>query len=303
MNLNKLKHAVTLSDEGNFARAAIKLHISQPALSRSISGLEDELGLRLFDRDQAGAVATVAGRQLVTRARDLLYAANSVQHEMQLFRQCESGRVAFGTGPFPAASFLPPILSELAISHPRLRASVEVNNSAYLLEHLKAEQIEFFIADTRTVAPTRNVVVTPLGRQRGALLCRAGHPLAGKSRLAIAQLREYAFASVQLPEQILSTLRNFFQLEAEQELPISTMCDNIFVLKHVATHSNTILMCTRAAAAADIKEGSLVELQVATLPELSAEMGIVHLERRSLSPMAELVLSKVREQMSGFCER
>lgn len=303
MNLVKLKHAVTLCEEGNFARAAGKLHISQPALSRSIAGLENELGLRLFDRDQAGASATVAGRQLVAGARDLLYAANSMEHELRALRACEVGQVAFGVGPFPAASFLPPVLTELAITHPRVRAVVEVNNSDFLLEYLKAEKIEFFIADTRTVVATKNIITAPFGRQRAALFCRTNHPLAAKSELMVDDLSDYSFASVHLPSQLLPLLRKSFHLKPEQELSISTMCDNVFVLKHVVIHSDTILMCSRAVVDADIRAGVLVELRIQGWTSLFAELGLVRLERRSLSPMAEIVIGKARGFIQEFSDR
>ncbi|MBC3916644.1 LysR family transcriptional regulator [Undibacterium sp. CY18W] len=293
MNLNKLKHVVALAEQGNFARAADKLNLSQPALSRSISGLEDELGIRLFDRDQAGATVTAAGRQLVTRARDLLYAANNLRQEMAQLRDCESGQIVFGAGPFPANSFLPAVLTELAITYPRMRTVLEVNNSDTLMEHLLAEKLEFFIADTRTVRPNKHVKVRHLTQQAGGLYCRREHPLATKTLLNRHDLQSASYASVYLADIFLPSLRKAFGLEAGQDLPLVTTCDNIYVLKQVVMHSDAILLCTHAAVVKELEEGDLVELKVDGWHAIHAEIGVVSLERRSLSPMADLVLAKV----------
>ena len=72
MDLKRLRYAIGLADELNFARAAEKLHLSQPALSRSIQTLEEELGMLLFDRDNRNVAVTTAGAVFLDRARQLL---------------------------------------------------------------------------------------------------------------------------------------------------------------------------------------------------------------------------------------
>ncbi len=293
MNLKKLRHVVVLAEQGNFARAADKLNLSQPALSRSISGLEDELGLRLFDRDQAGATATAAGRQLITRARDLLYTANNLKQEMAQLRDGESGQIIFGAGPFPAASFLPAVLTELASAYPRMRTVLEVNNSDTLMEHLLAEKLEFFIADTRSLTPNKHIQLRHLTRQTGGLYCRREHPLTLKAKLSLQDLQNASYASVYLADIFLPAMRRAFGLEPGQDLPLVTTCDNIYVLKHVVRHSDAILLCTQAAVAEELSSGDLVELKAVGWQTMQVEIGVVSLARRSLSPMAELVLAQV----------
>ncbi|WP_164066567.1 LysR family transcriptional regulator, partial [Serratia marcescens] len=68
MNLRRLEQLIALAEEGTFVAAAERSHLSQPALSRSIRKLEQELGVRLFERDRHGAVLTPAGRRLLDRA-------------------------------------------------------------------------------------------------------------------------------------------------------------------------------------------------------------------------------------------
>ena len=295
MQLNKLKRLVILADTGNFARAAEQLHISQPALSRSISELESELGVRLFDRDQAGAAPTAIGRQLVHRAQDLLFAAANLRQEIDQLRECEAGVVAFGMGPYPAAAMLHTLLAELARERPRMRTMVEVNNSASLTEHLISGQLEFFIADIRTMPVNRLLKFEPLARHGGGFFVRRSHPLHRNKSLKLSDLQGHHLSSASLPDDMLLALAPAFAAAPEKERPFLTNCDNIYVLRKLAIASDAVLLSTAAAVAEDVDAGLLVQLPVKDLPDLYAEIGIIRLDRRGLSPMAELVLTKTKD--------
>ena len=151
MDLKHLTHLVALADERHFARAAERVHLSQPAFSRSIQALERALGQRLFDRDAGELRPTPAGVFLIERARRLLFDARCLQRDAELYAQSNFGDAALGAGPFPAATLMPRVLPELRRRYPNLRLRVEVGNWAQLLEQLRAERIEFFVADTRSL--------------------------------------------------------------------------------------------------------------------------------------------------------
>ncbi len=99
MDLKRIHYALALARELNFVRAAERLHLSQPALSRSIQTLEDELGLQLFDRDNRNVSVTRAGKVFLEQARRLAGQLHSLEQEMTLLRNGEIGEVVFGTGP------------------------------------------------------------------------------------------------------------------------------------------------------------------------------------------------------------
>ena len=106
MDIKHLTHIVALADKRNFARAAEHLHLSQPALSRSIQAAEAALNLRLFDRGALEVKPTPAGEFVLERARRLVFESRCLLRDVNLYRDRTLGNTAFGVGPFPAATVL-----------------------------------------------------------------------------------------------------------------------------------------------------------------------------------------------------
>ncbi len=303
MDLRKLHHMVVLSEELNFAKAANRVHLTQSALSRSIQNLEEELGGKLFDRDLSGVALTVIGRQVVERARNLLLQARNLQYEVGLMQQGELGNVKLGAGPFPGATFLPPLLADLARDHPRLCVEAEINNTEYLVQHLHAEDIEFFVADVRSIVPDVKLSIQLLARQFGGFFCHPAHPLVTKPIAHVSEALAYPLLTVQLPDTIKAELKRYLGLTQEQELNFNLICNNPAVLDYVAQQSDAILLSTYPVVSEHLAAGRLVPLTMPNQPTLFAEMGIVRLAGRSLSPTATWLVERMRHYADQLAEQ
>jgi DNA-binding transcriptional LysR family regulator len=292
MDLKRMRHLVTLADERNFARAAGRVHLSQPAFSRSVQAAEAELGLRLFDRGGTEVKCTAAGAFVIERARKLLFDSSCLDRDVDLYRQGQAGEIAFGVGPFPAATLLPRLMIELRKRHAGVQVRVEVNNWQYLVEHLHDEEIDLFVADSRDVPRDAGLTITPLARQSGSFYCRAGHPLLGEKDLRAQALLPYGLASVRLPKAVVEQFAALLGVPPGQNLPLAMECDDVATLKRVAMATDTVLGCTHAAVAAELAAGTLVQLPLRGLPPLYAQMGLVALAGRSHSPVAQFVVDQ-----------
>ncbi len=296
IELRKLRHMSVLAEELNFARAAARLNLTQSALSRSIQALEVEMGGALFDRDLRKVTLTPMGRQVLPRARQLLQDAASLGREVDLMRNGDFGDVSFGAGPFPGGTILPPILAQLAREHPRLHVEVEINNWQILTQHLLEERIEFFIADVRNVVKNRRLHVSRLGRQYGSLFCRAAHPLAGLKLHSPAQVLDYPSAAVRLPVEVLQQLSQYLGTGEPDSWTPNLICDNPALLLTVTLHSDAIMLSTYAAASGAVAAGTIVALDMPKQPKFFADMGIVSLAGRTLSPAAAWLVEAMRVQ-------
>lgn len=295
MDLKRLKHLVALADERNFGRAAERVHLSQPAFSRSVQAAESELGMQLFDRGNLDVSCTAAGTFVIERARKLLFDSRCLERDVSLYRERLIGDIAFGVGPFPAATMLPALMVELRTRYPGINSRVEVNNWQYLVEHLRAEELDFFVADTRDVPQDADLTISGAGQQHGHFYVRAGHPLQRKKNLNASAIVPYGLASVRLPLKIRGLFRQLLELNANDHLPIALECDDVHLLKRVALSSDTVLASTDAAVAEEVATRQLFALQLSGVPPLYSDMGIVSLKGRSFSPMVEFAVTYLRE--------
>lgn len=286
MDLRRLSHVLALADALHFARAAERVHLSQPAFSRSIQAIETDLGIRLFDRDVGDVRPTPAGEFVIERARRLLFDARCLQRDVDLFRDSQLGDTAFGAGPFPAATLMPPALSELRRRYPKVALRVEASNWTQLLERLRAEDIEFFVADVRDLPEDPALEIRPLGTQHGFFYVRTSHPLAGRE-CTVADAWPYGVAATKLPSGLRAELAKVLGLPAGEQAVLALECDDFAILRAVALSTDTVLAATHTSVQADLDAGTLLPLRIKGLPSLFSEMGVVSLRNRTPSPMAQ----------------
>lgn len=292
MDLRRLQHLLALAEERHFGRAAERVHLSQPAFSRSIQAIEAALELRLFDRGIGDVRPTPAGEFVIERARRLLFDARSLARDVELFRDSQLGDTAFGAGPLPAVTLLPEVLTRLRREFSGIALRVEVSNWQRLLERLLAEDIEFFVADSSELPEDPALEIRSIERQLGGFYVRAGHPLCGRP-CTLSEAWAFGVASFRLPRSVQAALARLLKLPPAAPLVLALECDDLGLLGAVVRASDTVLASTDVAARAAVDSGSLQRLQVRDLPTLYAQMGVVTLRNRTLSPTAQRLIRDI----------
>jgi DNA-binding transcriptional LysR family regulator len=287
MDLKRLGHLVTLADCRHFGRAAEQCHLSQSAFSRSIQAAEESLDLQLFDRGPLEVRCTPAGEFVVERARRLLFENRCLERDIDLYRARSIGDLSFGAGPYPAATIVPPLLTELRTRFAGVNVRVEVNNARYLAEHLRAEELDFYLADMRNIPATSDLVVARIGMLETGFYVRQGHPLLQLSAVKGASLLPYGVASVQAPDSLLLALGPLMGLPHGTPLPLALECDDLSLLKTVTMGTDMVLACPSEGALSEVAGTRLVRLVVSNIPQFGADMGVVSLKGRSFSLMAQ----------------
>jgi DNA-binding transcriptional LysR family regulator len=131
MELRHLRYFIAVAEESSLGRAAHRLHISQPALSKQISDLEDELGLKLLTRNARGVELTEAGRAFLIGGRRVLVAAKEAAERAQEAAKGERGRLVIGSLGAATISFLSPVLARFREQHPLVEVTLlHMNNRA-----------------------------------------------------------------------------------------------------------------------------------------------------------------------------
>src|SRR6266404_1872914 len=142
MELHQLRYFVAVAECGNVSRAADRCHIAQPSLSQQLRKLEENLGVKLFDRLGRGIAITDAGRALLPRARRVL--AEVRETEANLKREADGcqGTLVVGAIPTMAPYLLPAALDRLRAAHPECQVNVREGLTETLVEALADNEID-----------------------------------------------------------------------------------------------------------------------------------------------------------------
>jgi DNA-binding transcriptional LysR family regulator len=293
MNLRQLEHVIAIAEEGGFARAAQRVHLSQPALTRSIQAIEEELGATLFDRSTRELRITPTGQTVVMRARRVLFEARSLVRDVDLLRNDDMGSVSFGVGPYPAALLIPAVLKDLAQSHPKLQLKVSMGNYEDLIGALRDETLDFLISEIRGTLPCSELDVIALPKQRAAWYVREEHPLAGKTDVRTRELHAYPIVSVPLPEAIHEGLSKWLRFAPNRKLKFHLVCNDVSVLEAFARQTDSLLLLASHCAGHSPTPG-LVPVALSDRAPLWMQFGIVHLAGRTLAPAAQETIAAIQ---------
>lgn len=296
MNLNQLEHLLALNETRHFAKAADKVHLSQPAFSRSIQALEKHTQLVLFERQSGQIRPTPAGQFLIERAHQLLLEVRSLQRDIVLYKKGEVGELAFGVGPFPSATLAGRVIETIRLEFPKVALQTETSSPEDLLALLLKEEIEFFVADTGDLPAAPYLNLDPLMRQYGYLYARRGHPLA-KKRHTFEEAWEYGIASVKLPEPMKAGLGMLLQQSSKNMLQLALECDDIHLLHQLAINTDTVVASTDLAAKPWCDQKKLIQLKTIDFPELYSSISVVRLAKRALSPVAQFAIQQFKKAL------
>lgn len=292
MTLVQLRHLISLAQSGSFTRSAEALFLTQPALSRSIRALEDELGQPLFDRAGRRSVLTPFGVEAVRRARLLVADAEELAASGGQMREGRAGTVRVGLGSGPGAMLMTPLLMTMARSHPAVHLEIARGHTDVLVRRLRERELDALVVDARSLAPAADLRVADLVEMRGAFMVRPGHPLLqGGGPLRFEALRRYPIASTPLSDEVARTLVERYGPAAHPADCVSLRCEELPSLVEVARHSDAVLIAIRAAAP------DLAELVLRPAMNATARFGIVTLARRAEPPGLPIVRGLVTELM------
>src|SRR5258708_1456682 len=155
MELRHLRYFVAVAEELHFRRAAERLHVAQPAVSEQVRKLEQELGVRLFDRNQRRVELTDAGAAMLHEARHVLRQAEVAQQAARNAGDRTTMRLRIGylVDALPAA--MPRALRSLAASRPEVQTMLETGPALSLLDAVREERLDAAIVCLP--APTRGL--------------------------------------------------------------------------------------------------------------------------------------------------
>lgn len=294
MTLVQLRHLIELAGNGSFSKSAQALFITQPALSRSIRALEDELGQPLFDRIGRRSELTPFGREVLERARQLVFEANELRDSGRQMREGRGGVVRVGMGSGPGAMLMTPFLMRMATRHPQVRAEVARGGTELLVQSLRARKLDALVVDARSLQPAPDLEVDMLCEMRGTFMCRRGHPLTRlRGGVTFEAVRHYPLASTPLSDEVARALVETYGPDAHPAQCVTLRCEEVASLVEVVRGSDAVLLAIRAAAP------DLTELKMKPPLQRTARFGLVTLRRRTQAPALAILRELMQARLRG----
>ena len=264
METQQLRHFWAAAEHGNLVRAAQALNVTQPTLSRSIKALELQLDVRLLDRTPRGVSLTPFGLEFLKHVRVILNEQERAVLSIKALRSGRKGHINVGVGHSFASTILP--LATKKLFDANLNVSMRVREGYYeeLVVLLRSGEIDLVLS----LLPPRadridDLVIKPLVQMRTEIIGRAGHPLAMKKTVSVADL---AKAKWLVQDQSHAT-RSFLDLfERSDSAPPSVIVKttSMSFLRGLLRVSDFLALVGDQLLAGDLADGtlSIVETQI-----------------------------------------
>src|SRR5438132_4143107 len=196
MELRHLRYFVAVAENLNFTKAAVKLNLAQPSLTRQIHNLEEEIGVRLLNRSKSHVALTEEGRSFVVDARRILaLAAESIQTVQRLSRG-ETGQLNIAYLPNFDFELLPETLGAFRRTFPHIALNLFDMTPAEQFRALEARKIDLGFVGLRPPAGTGDLQSESVVRHRTVVVLPSKHPLARKRQVSLGDLKTMFFVGM-----------------------------------------------------------------------------------------------------------
>lgn len=186
MELRHLRYFVAVAEEENVTRAAARLHVSQPPLTRQIHDLEEELGVALFERNGKSIRLTEAGRVFLDEARASLQRVEEAVAAVRAVAREQRGELRLGYAPSPSVEILPVLLRAFQRRCPNVRVTLHDHSSPEMLAGLHEGRLHAALMMQPSRLAAQGVTFEPLRTYSVGILVPPAHPLARRRAVTAA---------------------------------------------------------------------------------------------------------------------
>jgi DNA-binding transcriptional LysR family regulator len=295
VNLVPLATFRRLAAEGNYTRTAEALHLTQPAVTQHVRGLEAHFGVKLVDIIGRRAVLTDAGRFLAARAETVLGAAAALERDMLEYADVRSGTLRLGATLTIGAYDVPALIAAFRERHPGVNLDVTIENTERIVELIRLGDRALALVEGRVPADDE-LEVTPYGDDELAVIVAPTHPLAAQGEVAPEAFRALPFVAREPGSGTRDAFENAFREAGVEPSVVLAFPSGEGVVRAVEAGIGAAVLSTRVAADA-LALGRVVRVPVSDLT-LNRPFHLVRLRRTTPSPAARAFAALVTGEAS-----
>lgn len=287
MDTQHLQAFVAVAEQGSFSGAALRLHLTQPAISKRIALLEEQVNAPLFNRIGRQISLTQAGQVLLPKAKLILAEVNAAAQSIADLQGDVSGKLSIATSHHIGLHYLPPYLQRFAESFPRVALEVHFLDSEQAYQEVLQGRFDLALI-TLALEPDPRIATHSLWRDELQFVAALNHPLARQAaRTGTLRLAELSQADAIVPDPNTYTTQRISALFDAQSLPL-----NIGMLTN---HLDAIKMLLTIGLGWGVLPSRLVDDKLLALPvqapAIQRPLGVIHHQHRSLNRAASSFLA------------
>lgn len=292
MDLRQLRYFVAVFEHGNLSRAAEDIPISQPALTRSIKMLEDELGVELFQRHARGAAPTPAGERFYHHAKSILAECARAREDAQEAHGRLSGEVTIGVGPLFASHIIDDIVARFCSKHELVTVTALQGFFEDLVSLLDLGQIEVAFCNFPVQELPKSLLFESLFEVRTCVFVASTHPLARMPTPSKEALAQAKWANVNQPHS-LHVLDTLFMTENLAAPHIALRTNSLTLIKALIVDSNFVGLVPEHMMAKELESGKVKRLVVPSTPVVRSA-GLITRRNAYHRPIVEALAEEIR---------
>ncbi|MEL0638424.1 LysR family transcriptional regulator [Marinomonas sp. TI.3.20] len=288
MDIAELLTFIKVAETNSFSEAALRLFVTQPAISKRIAALESSLGVRLFDRIGRQIILTEAGIRLLPKAKQIANDIKDIQHSMTLQTEGISGELGIATSHHIGLRRLPNILKKFQINYPLAQLDIDFTQSEDAYQQVLKGDVEIGII-TLSNQDDHLIESIPIWSDPLTCVVSRDHPLAKVSNLDLVELAKHPCV---LPNENTFTRQIAEQVFGKQGLkPLVRMNTN---------NLETLAMLVSIGWGWSLLPSTLVDDKLVVLnhPDLNVErrLGVIHHKQRTLSRAALVFIELLKQE-------
>jgi len=299
LKLKQLRLLVAVADRGSILHAARDMNLSQPAATKMIKDLETDFEVQLFTRTNRGVVPTVYGDTLIRHGKLVFAQISHAAQELDDLTEGNAGRVVVGTLLAASARLLPLAIDGVLKERPNLVIKVVEGTNEVLMPGLRAGELDLVVGRLPTHRHRSDLDQMRLYDEEIVACVRAGHPLAGRSRVSLADMAGFGWI---LPPAETTLRRQLDQHFASRpEVSPKRVVESVSYLTNRAlmAQSDLISVMPGQVAAVEIAGGASARLDWA-VPVGTGPVGVSFRRADGLSPAARAFIRVLSEVGTGI---
>lgn len=286
MDISALQAFIAVARHESFSKASEQLFVTQPAISKRVASLEEDLGTQLFNRIARQISLTEAGKQLLPQAQDIVHQAEDMQRYASNLTQEISGNLSIAIAHHIGLHRMPPILREFNLQHPKVTLDIRFEDSDQAYTGVEHGDIEFAVITLPKALPNK-LIREIVWRDDLDIMVSENHVLAAHTHVSLSNLSKYPCVLTSPDTETHQVIRREFQARG-LSINVQMQTNNLETLKML-----TVAGLGWSLLPKTMSDNSLKALDVGL--DLSRELGLVIHSKRSLSNAA-LALKSLIEQ-------